>query len=322
MNMNMNMNQVDIVIVNWNTGALLTNCLNSILKSEKECIGSVIIVDNNSSDDSCPKSLNHDMVKIIHSKQNLGFGKACNLGANYSRCPYILFLNPDTVIENNSIKSALDFMNLKTSINYAICGIQLYDDQENVSYSCSRFPTIFNKFFDISGISKLFPSLGRPMKEFLHKKTKEVDQIMGAFFLTRRNLFIESDGFDERFFIYYEEVDLSQRLSLKGYKSIFFSDVKAYHLGGGSSEQVKARRIFHSLRSEILYFRKHANFMAFILNFSIVLLFEPIMRILRTFLKLSFRDFFNTVYAYAMIWDWLIGTNFITKEVSQKTFLV
>ena len=146
----MNKSLLDIVIVNWNAGELLKECIDSIIKNKNKNIGSVIVVDNASSDNSISiLPDNESYIKIIYEKLNHGFGKACNIGASHSDAKYILFLNPDTVINKFSIDSAINFMNKESSENIGICGVQLKDDN-GISASCSRFPSLGNIIYSLS----------------------------------------------------------------------------------------------------------------------------------------------------------------------------
>ncbi len=99
------------------------------------------------------------------------------------------------------------------------------------------------------------------MKEWDHGSNREVDQVMGAFFLVRRKVFEAFGGFDERFFVYFEDVDISFRARKEGWRSVYLCEAQAFHKGGGSSEQVKAKRLFYVLRSRILYGFKHFGFL-------------------------------------------------------------
>jgi len=295
---------VDIVIVNWNAGNYLNNCIRSIIANKNENIGKVIIVDNGSTDQSLellPKNI--DFITVIKEKINHGFGKACNIGATYTNSKYILFLNPDTEINKSSIEGALNFMEQENSSEVGICGIQLRDEQ-GITASCSRFPSLFNIFNSSTGLSKLFFKFGSPMKDFSHKLSTEVDQVMGAFFFIKSDLFNECNGFDEQFFVYYEEVDLSKRINDLGLKSFFLADCYAYHVGGGVSKQVKAQRLFYSLRSRILYSKKHFNFLSYFLIYFLSLFVEPISRITFSLLKLEFKAIFETISAYKLLFKW------------------
>lgn len=302
----MNSKLVDIVIVNWNTGDLLKNCLNSIKRLQDQCIESVVIVDNGSTDDSLIK-INTDMhnLKIVKEKINHGFGKACNIGADLCKSKYILFLNPDTEVNENSISAAIKYMEKESSSNIGICGIQLID-HHGITASCSRFPSPSRIFFNSIGLTKAIPRLGSPMRDFSHDSIKEVDQVMGAFFLIRSKLFNLCEGFDERFFVYYEEVDLSKRITQLGYISMFLPKSNAFHLGGGASRNVKASRLFYSLRSKYLYAAKHFAYGGrFIVLLSMFIL-EPISRIFFNILKLNFKGISETLRAYLMLISWFI----------------
>lgn len=299
-------NSVDIVIVNWNTSDLLRNCLNSIIKYKDGTIGSVIVVDNASSDDSLEKiETDIEYLSIIKGKVNHGFGKACNIGAKLCKSEYILFLNPDTELKKNSIRAALEYMEKEASKNIGICGIQLVDDN-GITASCSRFPSASRILFSSIGLTKLIPRLGAPMRDFAHDSIREVDQVMGAFFLIRSNLFMTCNGFDERFFVYYEEVDLSKRINQLGFKSIFVSTSNAFHLGGGASRNVKASRLFYSLRSKYLYANKHFNNIDLFITVLAIFILEPLSRIIFNLIKIDFRGMQETFHAYVMLLKWLL----------------
>ena len=297
---------VDIVIVNWNAGKLLRDCIDSIVKYKNNNIGSVIVVDNASTDDSMsllPKDKSY--IKLVNEEINNGFGKACNIGARLTNSEYILFLNPDTVINETSIDGVIEFMSKENSSNIGICGIQLKDDS-GISASCSRFPSIGNIISSSIGLSKIFPRLGAPMNDFSHELNKEVDQVMGAFFLIRSNLYEECLGFDERFFVYYEEVDLSKRVNILGFKSMFFAESNAYHVGGGVSQQVKAKRLFYSLRSKSQYSKKHFNYFSNLVIYLSLFLIELPARVIFSLLKLDFKALMETLSAYMMLLTWFI----------------
>ena len=295
---------VDIVIVNWNAGSYLQDCIKSIVDNKNENIGNVLIVDNGSTDNSLSLVPNDKTyINIIREKINHGFGKACNIGAKYTDSKYILFLNPDTKINESSINQSINFMEKQSSSDVGICGIQL-KDKHGISASCSRFPSVFNILSSSIGLSKLFFKLGAPMKDFSHESSIEVDQVMGAFFLIRRDLFNKCNGFDEQFFVYFEEVDLSKRIKDLGFKSFFLADCNAFHAGGGVSQQVKAKRLFYSIRSRILYSRKHFNFLSYMFVYFMSLLVEPFPRIVFSIAKFEFKAILETISAYRLLFLW------------------
>ncbi len=304
--------KIDIIIVNWNTGEFLNKCLDSIKKYGGDQISSTTVVDNNSDDSSHNCVQNYENVTLINLTKNLGFAKACNVGAMNSKGKYYLFLNPDTRLEKDTIRKVVHFMELESSKNIGICGVQLYDDSDLPTYSCCRFPSLSNHFFYATGLSKFFPNLGAPMREWEHTDSRKVDQVMGAFFFIRAKLFIDLKGFDERFFIYYEEVDISYRARLRNCKSFFLSDARAYHFGGGSSRNVKAKRIFYSQRSRILYAFKHYSVLSCFFTIIISLFIEPISRILFSLLNFSMKGFTEGLKAYIMLAVW--APNLVKKE--------
>lgn len=299
---------VDIIIVNWNSGKQLCNCLQSIAATTKVNwrLGKVVVVDNASTDGSAKDiTTNYNLpLIIIYNDTNRGFAAACNQGAKECKADYILFLNPDTVLFENSLSVPLEFMERPENQNIGIVGIQLVDDKGPVSRTCARFPTPARFFVKMLGLDRLFPNffLGHFMKEWDHGNTREVDHVMGAFFLVRRTLFEILNGFDERFFVYLEDLDFSLRASERGWKSFYLADAQAYHKGGGTSEQVKAKRLFYSLRSRILYSYKHFNWLSATLLMLGTMIVEPLSRIAFCIARRSGGDIVETCKAYFMLW--------------------
>ena len=251
---------LDIVVVNWNAGYQIKECLDSI--NDLDCttfqIGEVIVVDNNSSDDSIEnikKERYNYLLRIIENSYNAGFAKACNQGAQLCQSKYILFLNPDTKLFKDSLNEVIVYHN--SNEHLGVVGIQLIDENKEIARTCRKFPNKRNRVAKILGLTRVFPGTGTEMVNWDHNELKEVDQVMGAFFLVKRELFNKLRGFDERFFVYYEEVDFCKRMQEMGYKNIFYPHSQAFHKGGGTSNQVKDLRLFYSLRSWLKYERKH-----------------------------------------------------------------
>lgn len=253
---------LDIVIVNWNTGDHLRECLASILAAKRETfhLDRVVIVDNASADDSCDR-LPHNALplQVIHNKVNRGFAAACNQGALETNSSYILFLNPDTRLYPDTLSDTLAFMEHPTQATTGICGVKLLDEEANLASACSRFPTLTTFVYHMLGLSRLSPACFPP--HMMHAKelqsSRYVDQVIGAYFLIRTSLFQLLGGFDERFFVYYEEVDLSLRARLLGFRSMYLSSVTAFHKGRVSSSQIPASTLFYSLSSRLKFASKH-----------------------------------------------------------------
>jgi len=244
-------------------------------------------------------------LSVIRNSKNRGFAAACNQGAQKSDADYLLFLNPDTVLIDDSLITPLHFMQQPENSKIGICGIQLVDALGNVNRTCSRFPTPGMFFFRMLGLVYLFPQIfhGQLMTDWDHRENREVDQIMGAFFLVRRCLFEALGGFDERFFVYFEEVDFSLRARQADWSSFYLSDAQAYHKGGGTSEQVKAVRLFYSLRSRILYGFKHFGYFSAIGLMLGTLLLEPLARFFLGIAHCSFKEIIATFKGYKMLWN-------------------
>ncbi len=298
---------IDIIIVNWNSGEQLRKCLESIVSCNKDSyeLNQIIVVDNASNDGSMDKLNVFDLpLRVIANAENRGFAVACNQGAMGSGADYLLFLNPDTRLFEDSLIKPLVFMEQPENQKIGITGIQLVDENDRVARTCARFPMPGMFFFKMLGLDKLFPQYfpSHFMSEWDHGETREVDQVMGAFFLIRRQLFKTLGGFDEHFFVYFEEVDLSYRAYNIGWKTIYLSDAKAYHKGGGTSEQVKATRMFYSLRSRILYGYKHFGWFSATLLMAGTLFLEPLSRLVLAIWKRSPTEAKETLKGFVRLW--------------------
>jgi len=299
---------LDVIIVNWNAGEQLRECVESVIENSQSLVRHIIVVDNGSIDGSEKAIKNIPDVKLILSGNNLGFAKACNVGAQEASSDYLLFLNPDTVLYKDTLPLVLEFMDQPENTGIGICGIRLVDESGVTATSAARFPEINVMAGSILGLAKViprwFPRHLMPPDEL--KESKLVDQVIGAFFLIRKSVFDSCQGFDERFFVYFEEVDLSLRAKQLGYSSYFLSSATAFHKGGGCSDQVKATRLFYSLRSRILYAQKHYELIPNILLILLTMLELPL-RLLRSILKMSLTDVQSTMTAYCKLIAYFAG---------------
>ncbi len=313
---------LDIVIVNWNAGQQLRDCLGSIFATNRDGFEliRVVVVDNASSDGSANDLTDIALpLVVINNTENLGFAKACNQGAVGSRAEYLLFLNPDTRLFNRSLSRPLEFMAQKIRKNIGIVGIQLVDNTGKVSQTCARFPTPRGFFSYIFGLDLLAPYffLSHHMSEWDHMESRQVDHVLGAFFLVRRSLHQALGGFDEHFFMYFEDLDFSCRAKQAGWSSYYLSEAQVYHRGGGSSEQVKSKRLYYSLRSRILYGYKHLSWWAATGLMLGTMLLEPFLRIGCAMGKgrISLQE---TLRGYALLWmslpQWITKSREIRLE--------
>ncbi|MFE7856665.1 glycosyltransferase [Streptomyces sp. NPDC057403] len=253
---------LDIVIVNWNTGPWLRTCLRSVTRCRHSgfTLASVVVVDNASTDGSADHLDDLPLpLLVLRNTTNRGFAAACNQGAEAGGARFVLFLNPDTELYEDTLERALGFLRRPDATSVGICGGQMIDAEGTARASCSRFPRPSMFLAKASGAARLLPRLAphQWMSATEVDGSRPVDQVIGAFFLIRRGLFEELGGFDERFFLYYEEVDLSYRARGAGFLSYHLADVHVRHIGQVSSRQVLGLRLFHSLRSRTEYARLH-----------------------------------------------------------------
>lgn len=299
---------IDIVIVNWNAGTQLVEAISSIAQYHHGFVSSVIIADNASTDDSLAQveALQNLPFKLqtIRNAANRGFSAACNQGALLATSEYLLFLNPDTRLFENSLPVPLAFIQDRTNQDLGIVGIQLLDEHNLIARSCARFPTLGIFAAQSLGVNRL-PALrhmNTHMTDWAHDETRVVDHVIGAFYLMRRSLFNSLGGFDERFFVYLEDLDLSLRARQAGYRSVFLADAQAFHAGGGTSRQIKAHRLFYSLRSRLVYGFKHFRPWQ---AWALVLITIGVEPVTRTFFSLvgdGLGGVHNTWRAYGMLW--------------------
>ena len=251
---------LDVVIVNWNGGALLRACLASLAAAEDNLGDSlslhVVVVDNASRDGSLEAlpRLRHGP-EVIANPDNQGFGRACNAGAARGRAPAILFLNPDARVTAGSLAGA--YAALMADPGAGIVGAQLLDEAGTVQRSCARRPTARALIGQalLLDRARLVPS--HFMTEWDHAEDRAVDQVMGAFLMIRRSLFTALGGFDERFFVYYEDVDLCARAQDAGFVVRHLAGITVRHEGQGTTRAAKAHRLACFLESQIRYAAKH-----------------------------------------------------------------
>jgi N-acetylglucosaminyl-diphospho-decaprenol L-rhamnosyltransferase len=253
---------LDIVIVYWNSGPHLRDCLQSISLASPGsvlCVRACSVVDNASTDGSADNLEASQSLTMIRNQENKGFAYACNQGAGVGQSEYILFLNPDIKLFPDSLVKALGFLDRKGNEHVGILGIQLVDEIGIVQRNVARFPTPKSLFHKMLGLDRLWPRRfpAHFMTDWDHQDSRKVDQVTGAFFLTRRSVFEEIKGFDERFFMYFEELDFAYRAKQAGWNTYYLADAQALHYGGGASNQVKAKRLYYVLHSRLLYVAKH-----------------------------------------------------------------
>jgi len=228
---------LSIIIVNWNTCGILRDCLASIRGSRGNMEIEVFVVDNDSSDGS-GEMVKNDFpeVHLINSGENLGFGKANNLAIPKAEAPYILFLNPDTIVNHGVLDKMHAFLNEHPETGIVSC--KIYDETGCVAeLPLQTEKTPFKRFFleiffstaSASVIKKIFPSHNPHESGY-------VKNLYGPCLMIRKEVLDEVGYFDEQFFMYAEDIDLCERIYKKGWRLYYISDVDIIHLGGQASD--------------------------------------------------------------------------------------
>lgn len=251
---------VSVIIINYNTLQLTDNCIRSIIEKTTEVTYEIILVDNASTDGSIGFFQKDKRVKFIQSPVNLGFGKANNLGYEYSQGKYIFLLNSDTFLKNNALKLFYDEME-KRSKKIACMGCLLTDVNGNIIHSYARFPTILNELFrkPLSYFRRIHwikeHSDGVPIRK-LDDHCLIVEYVTGADLFIRRSVVDQLGLFDPEFFMYYEETEMQYRYGKSGLFSCIIDSPQIVHLEGGSHSKKHSAWIGKSLGGLMICFRK------------------------------------------------------------------
>ncbi|MBI2845489.1 MAG: glycosyltransferase family 2 protein [Chloroflexi bacterium] len=250
-----------VVIVNYNARDLLRDCLHSLFQSQGKFSFEVVVVDNASSDGS-PAMLREEFppVKLIAAPQNLGYSRANNLGLKQQKAEYYLLLNPDTVLPPSALEGMLDFMLAHPQAG--IAGPKLLLADGSLDLACRRsFPTPQVSFYRMVGLSKIFPNSPRFARYNLTyldpDKVSEVDSVVGAFMLIRREVLEEIGYLDEDFFLYGEDLDLAYRAKAKGWKVFYNPQVVVRHYKRQSTRLNPRQARYEFYRAMWLFYRKH-----------------------------------------------------------------
>ena len=252
---------LSVIIVNYNAKYFLEYCLCSIRKAMKNLKGEIFVVDNNSTDDSrdflCNK---YPWVNFIWNTKNEGFAKANNKALQKVSGEYILFLNPDTIVAEDCFEKCISFIHSKN--NLVACGIKMIDGSGKFLKESKRaFPSPMTSLYKLSGLTKIFPKSKIFSKYHLgyldENENHEVDVLAGAFMMIPKQILDEVGGFDESFFMYGEDIDLSFRIQKAGYKNFYFAGASIIHFKGESTKKGSLNyvKMFHKAMS--VFAKKH-----------------------------------------------------------------
>lgn len=255
------------IIITYNTKELIQECLSILLKETKELNKQVIVVDNGSEDRTFPALQNIEGIEPIRIERNVGFGAANNVGYQKARGKYIILLNSDAFPHSGAIESAIQMMDGSPKVGLA--GGRLVNKDGSWQPSSYLFPSLLNQFLKYTGLAHRFPNnpfFGRANRSWAAPEVPaEVDWVSGAFCIIRREALDKDKIFDEKYFMYYEEVDLCQRIKKKGWKIQYWPDSILTHLGGETVKNT-SEQYFNAIGSQVskwearscyLYFRQY-----------------------------------------------------------------
>jgi GT2 family glycosyltransferase len=249
---------VSVIIVSYNTAALLRDCLRSVHRHTSDIHYEIIVVDNDSRDGS-PEMVIKEFPEVILLKNmaNEGFGKANNAGYKLTNGKYVLFLNSDTLLIGNAIKEFYDFMERPENQDVYACGGKLLQNDLIPTKSYGNFPSVLEIMLYAVRIDRLLPSI---VKDKIstgaipeYSIPFNVDYIVGADMFVRKSAVYPELPFDEDFFLYFEETELCHRLKQRGFRAVIIPDISIVHLEGRSSSETNYN-IY--ARSQILYLKK------------------------------------------------------------------
>lgn len=251
--------KVSVILVNYNSSALLRQCLKSIYEQTKDISFEVIVVDNASSDNSRQIVRSEfSGVQLIESSVNLGFSRGNNLGARSAKGTYLLFLNTDTILFENSIKVLAEFLDGHPKVG-AIGPKILFEDRY-FQLSAGRLPNLFREFIDkiVYSLARKWRKVVCPIVERWHNTTKAVGWLTGACLMVRQRAFLQVNGFDEEIFMYFEDKDLCKRINSSGWQIMYYPLTSIIHLLAGSSCNVNQQMVNKLYRtSQLYYYQKH-----------------------------------------------------------------
>ena len=228
--------QLSVIILNYNVRYFLEQCVLSVEKALEGIDGEIIVIDNNSFDDSCAMMKQRfPHIKLIENKENVGFPKGNNMGVAQAKGEYLCILNPDTVVAEDTFTKILNTKNW--SLNTGIIGCKLVDGTGNFLPECKRgIPTPWVAFTKIFGLYKLSNVFGKYYAQHLSEnQSGEVEILVGAFMVMKRELYLEMGGFDENCFMYSDDIDLSYMALQKGKTNYYVHETSAIHYKGEST---------------------------------------------------------------------------------------
>lgn len=256
---------LSIIILSYNTKELTLRCIKSIIeqyqKELEENKVEIVVVDNNSSDGSVESikhhvsSIKYGGIRIVENKDNVGFAKGCNIGAKNARGKYLLFLNSDTQVLDKGFMLMVDFIDKNPNI--AILGGRLENSDGSIQPSVGKFYNLFNLVIMLLGLERLGFLRGSP------NKIQKVDWVSGACMMVRSLVFEKLAGFDERLFMYMEDMEICFRAKKMGLATYFYPNIRLKHKSLGSSNRTFA--IINIYKGISCFYLKHKTYVEYLI---------------------------------------------------------
>jgi len=279
--------KISLVVVTYNSSETIFRLLTTI-KLINNLIKEIIVVDNNSLffDKNKIQKIS-PKIKIIQNNKNVGFAKAVNQGIKISKTNYILLLNPDTYLTDNSIINTFNIIFKDKKIG--VIGGKILNEKGENSYTANSKPTFLTGLFEFTNLKKIFPSNKYSHQFWLEKDKKinkliEVSSLCGAYLIFKKKLNNQLNLFNEKYFLYLEDMDFGIKVNNQGYKVIFDPNSQIVHIGGFSTKNKYKTDLKHWHKSREIFFKEHLNFFASIILISIFKL-EKLILYLRSLYK-------------------------------------
>lgn len=309
---------LSIIIINWNTKALLKGCLNSVYTNAPTKPFEIIVVDNASNDGSQQMVANDfPTVKLIENTENLGFAKANNIGIEACTGDKILLLNSDTLIHGDVLDRSIDYLTLNSQVGAVGCRVLNADN--SLQHSTSQFPSFLNLFLQTTALDRIraLPALQRyRMQYWKRNEAKAVNTVSGCFIMTPKTALEKVGLLDDAFFFFGEETDWCKRLRDNGLEVHFAPVGKITHFGGGSSGNLNHKRDLMLTQATVRLHLKHHGLVSALAVFLLLLMFNTSRAVFWTFkaifcsnrsTQIRKRHFLGVCGAFLKAWPGKIG---------------
>jgi GT2 family glycosyltransferase len=256
------MTDISVIIVNWNTKALLLDCIESLYRTTRESSLEIIVVDNASTDGSIVAlQKSFPQVQTIVNEENLGFAKANNIGIKKAQGRYVCLINSDVKVLDGALDKMHTYMESHPEIG--ALGPKTFFGDMQIQKNCREYPTLRNAVCEAFFLESLFPTVsafrGSMLNRCDYASTMQVEGLSGCFMMVRREVIAQVGVFDERFFFYSEDVDWCKRIHDAGWQLVYYPDAEVIHYGNASSASEPVRFHLQMLKANWQYWRKHKS---------------------------------------------------------------